>query len=387
MRIKSVSYKEKERILVNALRRAKPLTTKTEFLGSVAAPFVGHYGYPKVNVGLLAPPEVDKDVWKYDAPTLWSKENYSIGRVVDFRSSMIKSTFMSNVNQMAKMVDLAQEVATAKNNVDIEVSLQKRPRLSIKTDQWVAPMGPSSKIKRLRLASNPKVPKKVQKFVDDTDALAVEALTTLFKKNIDETALTRMLSVGVFGKKRKLVPTRWSITAVDDTLGKDLLNKVRDFPVGDFKVHVGQYLGNWYVLLFFAQPWSYELFEMYASPNVLEYSTDFESYHGRKKYAQQCAGGYYTVRLALTEKLVEQKRQCSVLALRFITDDYVLPLGVWVTREATRTALANKPVKFASRELMLTYVKNICKKKFGVDVTPLLQRSLLLKQRPLQNWF
>jgi hypothetical protein len=120
---------------------------------------------------------------------------------------------------------------------------------------------------------------------------------------------------------------------------------------------------------------------MYVQPGVLEYSTDHEEYEGRKNYAENCAGGYYTVRMALAEHMMNNKRQNTVIALRFITNEYVLPLGVWVTREATRKALSNKPIAFGSKELMLNYAKILAKKKFGVDITPVLQKSRLLKEK------
>ena len=62
------------------------------------------------------------------------------------------------------------------------------------------------------------------------------------------------------------------------------------------------------------------------------------------------------------------KRQASVLVLRFISDEYLLPLGVWITREASRKALNNKPLKFADKDLMLKYVKTLS------------QRNLMLMQ-------
>jgi len=104
-----------------------------------------------------------------------------------------------------------------------------------------------------------------------------------------------------------------------------------------------------------------------------------------KNYAENCAGGYYTVRLAISEKLMELRRQASVLALRFITDEYTLPLGVWVTREATRKAFQKRPTTFSSKELMMTYAKHLVKYKFGFDLELLLKRSWLLKETGKQQ--
>ncbi|MBW3005053.1 hypothetical protein KY310_04440, partial [Candidatus Woesearchaeota archaeon] len=62
-----------------------------------------------------------------------------------------------------------------------------------------------------------------------------------------------------------------------------------------------------------------------------------------------------------------------------ITGEYAIPLGVWVTREAARKTLSNKPIKFSDKKLMLTYARNLIKKKFGVDIDFILKESVLLK--------
>ena len=85
------------------------------------------------------------------------------------------------------------------------------------------------------------------------------------------------------------------------------------------------------------------------------------------------------------EKLKDLKRQGSVLALRFITGDYTLPLGVWVTLEATRKAMSSKPIEFSSKELMLEYAKKLSKRKFGFDLEGILSNSILLKNMKQQS--
>ena len=292
------------------------------------------------------------------------------------------------MKQPEKVVEIAQEIAMATRPVDIEIELEKAPMNSITPDQWTAPMGPRGRLKSVALTQNPHIPTKVEKFFSDKGALAAEAVTTLYQKEVDENSLARMLSIGVFGKNRKLVPTRWSITATDDMLANDFLEEVRGLPIGEFAAYAGEYLGNHYLVLMFPERWRYELFELYAKPGDVQYSTDYERFDGRKDYAENCAGGYYTVRMALAEHMKRQKRQCSALVLRFITDEYVLPLGVWVTREATRKALANRSISFGSKELLLTYAKHWAKKRFGIDIVPLLENSLLLKEKDvsLANW-
>jgi hypothetical protein len=119
--------------------------------------------------------------------------------------------------------------------------------------------------------------------------------------------------------------------------------------------------------------------------NENNFMTDHEPYEGRKYYAEETAGGYYTVRLAILEKLNQMKKQGSILALRFITGDYTLPLGVWVTREASRKAMETRPIEFSSKELMLEYAKKLAKKKFNFNLDNILKNSKLLKNIKQQS--
>ncbi len=69
----------------NAILRIKNTLVKEEFTSDGVAPFVGKFGYPYVNVGILAPPQQAEDAWLYDAPKYWSEQNFGIPRIVDFR--------------------------------------------------------------------------------------------------------------------------------------------------------------------------------------------------------------------------------------------------------------------------------------------------------------
>ncbi len=369
--------------------------SKSSIESSSPAPFVGHFGYPQVSVGILAPPSKVEDAKIYDDPKEWAKKNFSIPSIVSFRSALINSKFTASVkDRKGKLLEISKEVAMASRPVDVEIQLEKAPTSRLSFDSETAPLGPSAKLKSAAVTSNPHVSSAVEKAVEDTDWKANEALVYLHKHGFDENALTRLFSVGTLGiaENRKLVPTRWSITATDDILGKHAIQQAQGFSnYLNYCAYFGSYLGNYYLLLFFPEPWSYELFESYvpsgrwAENPAGKYSTDYENPTGRKDYAESTAGGYYSVRLAITEHLVGMKRQAACLALRFITDEYAVPLGVWVTREAARKALENKPIEFSSKELMLQYALAKIKKSFGVDITPMLQESKLLLELRTQK--
>ena len=129
------------------------------------------------------------------------------------------------------MVRSLHEVSMAKEAVDIEVNLEKKPTLNPSFHGEASPHGPSVKLKRIEITENPKIPHKVDYVVSDNDLKAAEGVSILSDKGLDEHYLTKLLSVGNLGVKpeRKLVPTRWAITAVDDILAKEIINEIQDY--------------------------------------------------------------------------------------------------------------------------------------------------------------
>ena len=369
----------------NAIFRIKNKLEKEEFTSDAVAPFVGKYGYPNINVGILAPPEQSEDAWLFDAPKYWSAENFEIPKIVDFRSSLLNSRYNINIKKRIKLLELSQDIAMSSKPVDVDIELMKKPKFRLNLDSHMAPTGPNAKLKKASITENPKIHTKVYKVFEDIDLKANDALNYLYENNFDENFLSRILSVGTLGlkKDRKLVPTRWSLTATHDMIGKNLINQIKEHNNIDYTAFFGGYLGNYYLILCFPEVWSYELFEMYVkSPN---YTTDYETYGGRKDYAEATAGGYYTVRMGVLEKLRELKKQGTVLVLRFITDEYTMPLGVWVTLEAARKAMNSKPIQFSSKELMLEYAKKLALKKFNFNLDRILEKSILLKSMKQQT--
>tara|TARA_Y100000310_G_scaffold330571_1_gene402461 strand:- start:1386 stop:2609 length:1224 start_codon:yes stop_codon:yes gene_type:complete len=365
-----------------SLFKVKDLLKSEDFFGTSPNVFVGHHGYPNLNVGILSPPEPKEDAWLLDAQKHWAKTDTKIPQIIDYRTQLLNSRFKVQVKQQNKFLELSKEIGMASKPVDVEINLNKKPRFRIQTDSIVKPMGPAASLKKATLTENPKIDQKVDKVVDDIDLKAKDAINYLYKNNMDEQFLTRLLTIGNLGVKasRKLVPTRWGITATDTTIGNNIITDIKKFPEMDYQVFQGNYLGNYFIILCLPEVYSYELFEMLSHPpnGNPRYTTDYEPFEGRKKYAEQTAGGFYATRLAIAEQLKARKRQASVLALRFITDEYEVPLGVFVVREATRKAMNNPPLKFATKELMLTYVTLIARKRFNIKLDYLLQRSLLL---------
>src|SRR3989454_11777738 len=87
--------------------------------------------------------------------------------------------------------------------------------------------------------------------------------TTLFR--------SRAFSVGAFGieTNRRFVPTGWSITAVDDTIGKQLRDCVHAFPlINEIRVYEAIGFDDRFLVVMIPRPWRYELIEAWY-PNTL----------------------------------------------------------------------------------------------------------------------
>ena len=367
-------------------------------LDSISPPsvFIGSkLKYPLVNVGILSPLEKEDNAWIYDDAKYWAGNDFQISDVLKLRSNLLNSRFQSNVYSPRisnNFIQLAQEIATASQPVDLEIELNSRMNLGKKIDKVLIPHGMSANLKKAKITGNVKVPRQVDKMMND-EIKASEGIGNLYKFGFNEYTLSKILSVGVLGlkKNKKFVPTRWSITATDDTIGKILLKKIRNYPViEDCELFFGEFLGNQYLIMLFPNVWSYELFELYL-PNSswnpskeLKASTDYEDYHGRKEYAFATAGGYYASRLPILEYLNSIKKQAAVLAIRIETPSYWTALGVWVVRESVRKAL-NKKMKFTEEKEMMESARKIGNIKYKFDIFNITKRSILLKEKKEQK--
>jgi hypothetical protein len=344
----------------------KSFDFKKDFCGSSPSIFVGKANYPNVSMGLMSLPFSSVDANNFDSPNFFAN-NLTIGQVINKRSLLI------NCNSSSKsFFEKMQELALSKKAVEIEASLIKAPRPKSSFDFTHAIMGPSIGLKSFSANENIKIDKNVSKCFYDFDLKANSALNILFSKGIDENNLSKYLSSGAFGikKNRRIVPTRWSITAVDDSLGKAMIDKIKEYPIiRDYNIFSGNLFGNYYTIIFLPFVYGFELFE---TADNMEFMHDYEEFGGRKSYAYETAGGYYACRLAALEYMQKNKIQARIIAYRKITPEYLAPLGVWVVREACRKAMHNN-VSAGNKKELIEKIGSECAKA-------LIGKSVLFKK-------
>jgi hypothetical protein len=250
-------------------------------------------------------------------------------------------------------VGTQREVAIADRPVDVEVDLETTPEVDVGVDGVTTPTGPRAAAADARVTENPHVPRAVEKTLSDGDWNAEGAMTYLYRKGFDVYDINTVLSAGAMGRgeRRRLVPTRWSITAVDDTLGQYLRGRIRTASsIGGVEVYHETYVGNRYWVVLAPGTWEFELVEMKSPGSVwnpavtgTHVGSDSEGFEGRDEYVSETSGAYYASRLAVLEHLESRDRQAKALVLREVTDEYWAPVGVWQIRESVRGALEGDP--------------------------------------------
>lgn len=373
-------------LVLQKLKEFSPKITD-EFSGSSPPEiFIGRYNYPKVNVGILSPAEFG-DTTDKSMVEEWFRKKMSIPQIFAARSSMIYSRFKSAIKFSSKdrNFQTMQEVAMASKPTDMEFKLDKKPMMKSKLDNIMPMIGNPALLKKAIFQENVKIEKKVDYLVNDTDSKASNSMQELHKSKIPTSSIIKILSAGLLGKKnqRKLVPTRWSITATDNNLSNNLLKDIRHFStINDFRLFHGEYLDNHYEILMIPQQFSYEVIEAKIPGSIwnphqdLRIMKDYESYFGRKEYAFDVTGGYYAVRLPVTEYLYKINRQASVFVMREVRPGYNLPCGVGILREITRDALSKKHESFAD----LNSTLEAAQQRMTIKTNEFTKHSRLIKE-------
>ncbi len=346
--------------------------------------FVGRIGYPHVYAGPLVPP-VRGDTSLFDAPEAWLGK--TVDDIVGFRTSLIRGKFRVNVRkpfENEQFLNRTLEIALANAPVDVEANFWKKPSGRFLFDNEVQPMGPSAILKDMSI-TGAKTDFRLEKAYADGDLKAEEALLSLYSGKVSVSKIQRAFSVGAFGLKgqRRIVPTRWSITAVDSTISRRLIeDNVKGKPsISEYRVHEFNYLGNRFVILLTPSSWRYEWMEAWYPGTLwnpqnrdIAMGADWEGYRGRTTYAS-LGGCYYAVRLAASEFLAREGRQAGVIAMREIHPSFITPLGVWINRECVREAFRQEGEKFDTLKEAMAYIGS----KFAIGLNEWVNTSALLK--------
>ena len=374
----------------DAFARTMPMLGARELEGSTPPGlFVGRFGYPKVSLGPLVSP-VHGDTLLLDTPEEWVGR--SVAEVVGFRTMLVRGTQRFHVLDAEKphrLIDDVQTLALARESIEVEATFKRAPRGHLSLSDELPPYGPSAPIEKVRLDVR-RVDERLEKLSRDTDANAGVAVNELYHNGVRVSRIQRAFSAGTLGRhgRRRFVPTRWSITAVDDILGKQNLTKVRYLPeLSDWRVYRLTALDNRWLIALLPGTFRYESIETWY-PNTLWNPSgaqvvmmgDHEGFRGRTTYAS-IGGCYYAARLAVSETMLRTGHQGGALILREVHPGEILPLGVWNVREHVRAALAQAPEVLGT----LADLHRVIGETFAIPLERWQRQSALLHEARTQR--
>ncbi len=352
--------------------------------------FIGRWNYPKVYAGPMIT-TIKGDSSMFDSPESWLSDNKTQDEIINYRLNLVRGKQLLRINDLDNpLVDKLTDISLAKTSTDSEAKFGKTPRGSMLSEDS-EPHGPSAVLEEFNIDAV-KWDRKLEKSYYDTDLRARDAVMYLHDKDIPFSNMQKAFSVGAFGlkNKRKLVPTRWSITACDTTIADELLKEVRHYPTIDsYQVFEYYSLKNKYVIILMPMEWQYEWTEAFLKligKEELIFS-DYELNSGKKEYST-VGGCFYTAKMAVLEYLQEKKKQAGLIILREAYTGYV-PLGVFNVRENIRSAMHEEYKEFETLKESLKYAGTQLKIPISkyVKISTLLNELLHTRQTTLDAYF
>ena len=325
---------------------------------------VGESGYPEVPVLVGIPPGVGVDnAATYDSPESWWGTK-SLEEIIELRSSMVSALLRVNARNYKDLYRVEIPFAMVSSRpVDAEAKIKSLSSPAIPLDPRMPPQGLIAVAESVHIGSNPKVPGEIEKIYSD-ELKASEAIWRLYKQGVSIYTIQRALSFGLLGipKNRRIVPTRWAITAVDTTIAMKIHREIRSMnSVDSVELYRCEYLGNRFWVILYPGPYSYEWIEIWH-PNTIftgiaRKPIIIRNREGVSGEAVYMDGGYQAARLAVLESLYRRGRRASIIVIREITPRYYASVGNWHIRETVRRSLMKSPEKPESLLEAISIVK------------------------------
>jgi hypothetical protein len=340
--------------------------------------FVGSWNYPKVYAGPMITP-IAGDTRIMDTPESWIPSHTSQEEIIGYRLNLVRGKHLVDVADLDhRLVHTLQEISLSSTSIDSEAVFEGVPRGTSFTGGEHTPYGPSAPLERVDIG-NVSWQRDLEKVYYDTDLKAREAILDLHHRDIPFSSIQKAFSVGTIGtaRGRRLVPTRWSITACDSTIANSLLSEVKTYPVIDtYQVREFTSLNNCYAVILVPTPWQYEWTEAFLQILGSEEMifSDHEGMRGKTEYSS-VGGCYYSCKMAVLEALYREKKQAGAIVLREAGRGYI-PLGVFNVRENVRSAMLQTPREYEDLRTALQSTEA----GFSLSLPRFIEESAMLRR-------
>ncbi len=339
--------------------------------------FIGSWNYPKVYAGpMIAPIHGDTSIM--DTPESWIPDEKTQEDIIGYRLNLVRGKQTVKITDLNNIfVEKLQEISLSSDSIDSEAEFGSKPN-GMSFNEQHAPHGPSALIEKFDI-NEVKWDRQLEKAYYDTDLKAADAVMHLHQKEVPFSSMQKAFSMGTMGidDNRRLVPTRWSITACDSTIGNRLLKEVKNYDVIDtHRVYEFTSLNNYYAVLLLPQEWEFEWMEAFLHVLGREelIFSDYEHNSAKKGYSR-VGGCYYTSKMAVLESLAMEKKQAAAIILREAYQGYI-PLGVFNVRENIRSAMSQPHQEFEDMKTSLDYIST----KLKLPLQKFIKQSDVLKE-------
>ena len=358
----------------------KTLKPTKEIEGFGSAPIIGEKNYPFLQIHNSSNEDKEnnfmntnkivkqgyKDIFQLKAKNiLGSTQNTHIKQTTD------------RVNN--EIIDIYKSKRAIEFNSTFETEIKFDKVL---TNKMAGVMGSKNELESLNATENTTTSKQIEKY-STNDAKAKEACIKLYEQGKNEQQIIHLLALGVFGVNinKKLVPTRWAITAYDKMIESHLHKQILKYnPINQYEVYYCQNKSDTHVNILLPDHYMGTHTEDWSnsqSPGMGGHNTDIFNNQNKIPTPEPLnSGGYYATKIALNEHLQERKKQAAAIMIRVIID-YDVPLGVVFVRECVRESFNNQIFKTSSFQELTEFIKT----KFPTHYKHFINSNVLKEQK------
>ncbi len=353
-----------------------------EIAGFSGSAIVGEKNYPNLKIHNIST-EFESNTFLNTSKIV--KKDYSEIIKQKARNILSSTEEINRKETEARIKNEIEDIIKSKKAVSFNSVFDKELQFNkVIINKTAGITGSKNQLINLNLTQNAPTSKNIEKYTQN-DIKSKEAILNLYKKGINEHQIINLLSLGSFGFNfnKKLVPSRWAISAYDSTIEKELHKKIIEYKIKQ-KYEIFHHFdkGNNFLIMTIPDYFCAEVIETWD--NIVE--SDYVGFDNKlKKSEPETAGGFYATKIAVMEKLISNKEQGAFISVRIIKD-YELPLGVVFVRESVRVAM-QKPIFSSTNEKeAVEFIKNKYPSHYKRIINSNLQKEIK-KQKKLNQFF
>lgn len=356
----------------------KPTKELTGF-GSTA--LVGEKNYPQLKIHNVSNEDKDSSFLKNSD---FVKKDYS--EIIKSKAkNVLGSTnpiYIKKSNN--RITDEITEIYKSKTEVEFVSKFDSELKFNKPVfSNMIGTLGTKNELTKIEVNDNISISKQIETHTQG-ETKSKNAIIELYEKGFNESQIINLLSLGQFGISinKKLVPTKWTITAYDKAISDHLLNEVSKYKIiENYEIYNYFDKGNNFLVLLIPDTFSFELFEKGDNFEA----SDYVDYRNKLKYDEpKTAGAFYAGRIGILENLKIRKKQALIIIIRLI-NNYEIPLGVVFVRESIREAMKKRIEKFNNLKELNEFVLE----NYNSHYECLIKSQTLIekkKQKKLIEW-